>query len=450
MSNSPQFKSYDEGELIFTNIKVEKAKKGNPPLFNYNGKEKISSEEVGKEYYKSQGYNVKFSENEVWNGFFNLLIYKNIEKLYGLGEITTKNYQRFDDEFYRENEEAINKIFNSLMDIDIREYIENNYKKSSKKLNIGRINYRTKVLKAAEFLENNQILMVMHYMIEDYIHHRRGFPDLMVWDDDRIFFAEIKAGSDVLSRIQISAHKALLKAGIDVVLLTINKRKRTFEKQRRHYQNERKPAKTNYKGRYNLKLEIANNRSEILKECNDDESLKNFKISFHDKNKNYFMAYLNVLDKQNIKNLKDLNIEEEDIKKEEKLIQYLDIMSKGKALEDKNMYNEAVEKYKETAEDIENPRRFTAYYRMCLCYRKASKHKNEIDIIKKIVNDDSIPEDKKRGFKRRIEKRLKKKDYIESEILCPKCHKENLKYKKYNRTDTKIYKCENCNHMMID
>ena len=70
--------------------------------------------------------------------------------------------------------------------------------------------------------------------------------------------------------------------------------------------------------------------------------------------------------------------------------------------------------------------------------------------IKKIVNDDSIPEDKKRGFKRRIEKRLKKKDYIESEILCPKCHEENLKYKKYNRTDTKIYKCENCNHIMID
>ena len=62
---------------------------------------------------KSQGYNVKFSENEVWNGFFNLLIYKNIEKLYGLGEITTKNYQRFDDEFYRENEEK-SKVICSL------------------------------------------------------------------------------------------------------------------------------------------------------------------------------------------------------------------------------------------------------------------------------------------------------------------------------------------------
>ena len=450
MSNSPQFKSYAKGELSFINIKAEKAKKGYPPLFNYNGKEKISSEEVGKEYYKSQGYTAKFSENDIWNGFFNQLIYKNIKKLYDLGEITTKNYKRFDDEFYRENEDAINKIFNSLMDIDIKEYIENNYKNSSKKLNEERIDYRSKVLKAAELLENNQILMVMHYMVEDYIHHRRGFPDLMVWKGNEIFFAEIKAGSDVLSRIQISAHKTLLKAGIDVVLLTINKRKRTFEKQRRHYKNERAPTKTDYKGRYNLKLETANQRSEILKEYNDEGTLKNFKISFYDKNKNYFMAYLNVLDKQDIKNLKKLSIGEEDIKDEEKLIQYLAIMSKGKAFEDKYMYKEAVEKYRETAGDIENPRRFAAYYRMCLCFRKANKYEDEIAIIKEIINDDSIPKDKKIRFRRRIEKRINKKDYIESEILCPKCNEEHLKYRKYNRTTTKIYICENCNHMLID
>ena len=450
MSNSPQFKSYPEGNLIFTNIKAEKAKKGYPPLFNFNGKEKISSEELGKEYYKSEGYSAVFSENEIWNAFFNQLIYKNIKKLYESGEITTKNYQLFDDEFYRENEPAINDLFNSLMDIDIREYIESNYKNSSKKLTEDRVKHRSNVLKAAEHLENNQILIVMHYMIEDYIHHRRGFPDLMVWRDDEMFFAEIKAGSDVLSRIQISAHKTLLKAGIDVVLLTINKRKSSFEKQRRHYIQQREPAKTDYKGRYNRKLETANKRSEILEEHNDDETLKSFKTIFYDKGINYLIAYLNVLDKQNIMDIEELNINEDDVKKEEKLIQYLDIMSKGKAFEDKNMYIEAVEKYKETAEDKENPRRFTAYYRMCLCYRNANKHQNEIEIIKEIINDDSIPKDKKRRFERRIEKRLKKKDFIKSDILCPKCKEENLKYKNYNRTSTKIYMCENCKHMMID
>ena len=450
MSNSPQFKSYKEGNLIFKNIKAEKAKKGNPPLFNYNGKEKISSEEVGKEYYKSEGYSAVFSENEIWNSFFNQLIYRNLKKLYALGDITTKNHQLFDDEFYRENETAINKLFNALMDIDIREYIESNYRKSSKKLTEDRIKHREKVLKAAEHLENNQILIVMHYMIEDYIHRRRGFPDLMVWRDDEMFFAEIKAGSDVLSRIQISAHKTLLKAGIDVVLLTINKRKSSFEKQRRHYIHEREPAKTNYKGRYNRKLETANKRSEMLEEYNDDGTLKSFKTSFYDKDINYFIAYLNVLDKEDIMDLEEMDINEDDVKKEEKLIQYLDIMSKGKAFEDKNMYKEAAEKYKETAEDKENPRRYTAYYRMCICYRKANKHQNEIEIIKEIVNDDSITKDKKRRFERRIEKRLKKKDFIESDILCPKCKEEYLKYKKINKTNTKVYQCENCKHMMID
>ena len=113
MSKSPQFKSYKEGNLIFKNIKAEKAKKGNPPLFNYNGKDRISSEEVGKEYYKSEGYSAVFSENEIWNSFFNQLIYRNLKKLYALGDITTKNHQLFDDEFYRENETAINKLFNA-------------------------------------------------------------------------------------------------------------------------------------------------------------------------------------------------------------------------------------------------------------------------------------------------------------------------------------------------
>ena len=42
------------------------------------------------------------------------------------------------------------------------------------------------------------------------------------------------------------------------------------------------------------------------------------------------------------------------------------------------------------------------------------------------------------------------KDFIESDILCPKCKEEYLKYKKINKTNTKVYQCENCKHLMID
>ena len=450
MTNSPQFKSYEEGKLTFENIKAEKTRNEPFTLFKYNNKTDLNSTEVGKEYYKTLGYNAKFSENDIWNSLFNHLIYTNIQKLYDLGEITTANKNQFDDEFYMENETSINKILNSLQEVNIKEYIENNNKKSSKPLTERRINHRSKVITVAEHLENNQILMVMEYLSKDYIHNRRGFPDLMVWNDDEIFFAEVKAGSDILSRRQIKAHKVLQKAGINVVLLTINKNMNGVRMEENRYFKKRKPAKTDYKGRYALKLETANDKGEDLKELNSEELVKNFKTRFYDKGPNYFIAYLNILDKENIDNLEDLNIDEEQVLKEEKIIEYLSIMSKAKALEDKQKIKEAILLYKETAEDEDNPKRYGAYNRICICYRKQKDFENEFSLIKKIVNDDSVPKDKKRGFKRRIEKALKNQEYMESDILCPKCEEEYLKYKIHKSTNTKMYKCGNCKHIIID
>ena len=450
MSNTPQFKSYPEGKLIFESIKAEKVKNGPFPLFNYNGKTEINSMAVGKEYYKTKGYNAKFSENDIWKSLFYHLIYRNIKKLYELGEVTTANRNRFDDDFYKENELAINKILNSLKEVDIRQYIENNHKNSSKSLTERRINHRSKVLTVAEHLENNQVLIVMEYLVKDYIHNKRGFPDLMVWNDEEMFFAEVKAGTDILSRRQINAHNALKKAGINVVLLTINKNRSGVRIEENRYFRKRNPSKTDYKGRYNLKLEKANDKAEDLKESNDDDVLDEFKTKFIDKGFNYFVAYLNVLDEENIDNLEELNIDEDGVLEEEKLVKYLSIMSEAKALEDKRMIDEAIEKYRETAEDEDNPRRYGAYNRMCICYRKRRDYEKEFEIIKKIVNDDSVPKEKKRGFKRRIERVLKNKEYVESDILCPKCGEDHLKYKVHKKSKTKMYRCENCKYFMID
>ena len=450
MSSTPQFKSYEKGKRISESIKAERARKGPFPLFNYNNKTELKSMDVGKEYYKLQGYNAKYSENDIWKSLFSLLIYRNIKKLYKSEEITTSNKKQFDDEFFRENELAINRIFKSLMDIDIKEYIEEIYENSTKKLTERVVNYRKKVLTVAEKLENNQILIVMYYIVQDYIHNRRGFPDLVVWNDNELFFAEIKAGSDILSRRQINAHKALQKAGIDVVLLTINKNEAGIRREENRYERKRKPTKTDYKGRYNLKLETANDKAEDLKEFNSEEALNEFKARFVEKDFNYFVAYLNVLNGENIDYLDELDIDEEEFLKEEKLVKYLSIMSEAKALEDKQMIPEAIEKYMETAEDVDNPRRYGAYNRICICYRKRRDIKSEFEILKKIVNDDEVPKDKKRGFKRRIERVLKNKEYVESDVLCPRCGENHLKYKIHNKTNTKMYRCENCKYFMID
>ena len=449
MQESQQFKKYPKGELNFNNIKVEKAKKGFTPLFNYNNKTMINSEDVGIEYYKKQGFNAEFIENDLWNDFFNILIYPNIKKFYRNSELTTDDKRKFDDEFYRKNEFILNKILISLNGANIKEHIENYYKKCPNELTEEIIN-KSNVLTASEYLENNQILIVMSHLIKDYIHNRRGFPDLMIWDDKELFFSEIKAGHDFLSRKQITAHKILQNAGINVEVLTINKSKKSIENQKNNYTKERKPTKTDYQGRYKLKVENANRKSEDLKNNNTKEVLNDFKKKFYDKDLNYYIAYLNVLNKNDENDLEKITIEEEDVFKEERLIKYLDIMSKAKALEDKKVYLEAIDKYRETAEDENNPRRFAAYYRICICYTRLNKPKEELSLIKEIINDDSIPRSKKRKFKKRIKTRLKKVKYAESDILCPICKKKHLKYKKHYRTNIKMYRCENCRYMVID
>ena len=130
-----KFKQYEKTEIKFINIKAEKVKKGFPPLFDFIDKTNLSSQDVGKEYFKIQGYNAKFSENDLWKSLFHQLIYKNLIKLHDQGKISTINERKFDDEFYRENEYEINNLLSSLREIDLEEYIKNNYRNSYKRPN---------------------------------------------------------------------------------------------------------------------------------------------------------------------------------------------------------------------------------------------------------------------------------------------------------------------------
>ncbi len=445
-----KFKQYEKTEIKFINIKAEKVKKGFPPLFDFIDKTNLSSQDVGKEYFKIQGYNAKFSENDLWKSLFHQLIYKNLIKLHDQGKISTINERKFDDEFYRENEYEINNLLSSLREIDLEEYIKNNYRNSSKRPNAKRQNHREKVLTVARLLENDQILIVMEYLVKDFIHNRRGFPDLMVWNDNEIFFAEIKANSDVLSYRQVNAHKILQEAGIGIVLLTINKSKNAIKRQKKTYTKKR-ISSTSYKERYELKLDTANKKFEILNESNSKEIMDRFNRQFKDKDFDYFIAFLNVLNNEEIDNLENLTQDiSNKVLKEEKLIRHLSIMAKARSLEDKGMYREAVDEYSKSADDKSNHYRLEAYHRMCITYRKLKDLDKEFATIKKVLEDDSIPNGKKLKFKNRIKRKLKKKDYIKTDIVCPNCNDYYLKYKIHNGTGIKMYSCKNCKFVKIE
>ena len=394
MANSPQFKSYPKKELKHINIKVEKTeKKGR--LFSFNGKINLHSEEVAKEYYKNQGYDARFSENEVWKELFYRLVYKKLRIAYHEGKIKECNDNKFDDDFYYQNKDVINQILEDWRNDDLNKILREKEKN----------NPRSKIRNIIKYLEKDQILGVMEYMAKDYIHHRSGFPDIIVWNDEELFFAEVKAKGDVLSKKQIRLHKIMLNLGIDVRLFTINQSKGSALKQQRKYRHEIKASKSQYHEIYKEKIEIANKEYAILEDNESRENIEIFKKSMIINGNDYFIAYLIILNDLGVKNLNEISQHKDKIDEliveEEKEIEKLRIMGKGRKLEDKKMFDEAIEAYLQLKT---YPYKYEACRRVCICYRKKKDYGNEIELLNKLIHDESIPKHHYRFFKRRLDK----------------------------------------------
>ena len=392
MTNPPQFKSYPKKELKHVNIKAEKTKeKGR--LFSYNGKINLNSEEVAKEYYKNQGYDARFSENNVWNKLFYRIVYKKLRIAYNEGKIKECNDKKFDDDFYYQNKDIINKILEDWRNEDLNIILRKKEKD----------NPRSKIRNIINYLENDQILSIMEFLSKDYIHHRSGFPDIIVWNEKELFFVEVKSKGDTLTRKQVRLHNLMLNLGIDIRLLTINMSEGSALRQVEKYQHEYKATKSKYHERYKEKIEIANREYEILENNESSENIERFKMSLLVKGNDYTIAYLIILNDLGVKNLNEINQHKVDelIDEKEKVIEKLRIMGKGRKLEDKKMFDEAIETYMQLKT---YPHKYEACRRVCICYRKQKDYDNEIKLLKNLINDESIPKYHYRFFKRRLDK----------------------------------------------
>ncbi|MBR5504189.1 MAG: VRR-NUC domain-containing protein, partial [Methanobrevibacter sp.] len=270
-------------------------------------------------------------------------------------------------------------------------------------------NPSSKIRVLINYLENDQILSIMEYMAKDFIHHKRGFPDIIVWNSEELFFVEVKSKGDTLTKKQTRVHKIMLNLGIDVRLFTINLSKRYASHQLEKYIHEDKATKSQYYERYKEKIEIANREYEILENNESSENVERYKRSLLLKGNDYFIAYLIILNDLGIKRLNDINQYKEEIDElicdKEKVIEKLRIIGKGKKLEDKKMFDEAIEAYGQ----LETyPHKYEAYRRVCICLRKKKDYYNEIILLDKLVNDESIPKYHYRFFKRRLEKLIQR------------------------------------------
>ena len=185
------------GKLDFITIKADRIpKKGNQVLYSFNNSE-LNTYSVGKEYFLINGYNATYAGNSLWKSLLKKLFFKELQ--------LDKDFLRLDscdDDFYFENRLEIS---------DRLGYLSNNDLKIELLSSEVKTKFDEKIFILVDLINQDIILNILDYLLRDFIHHSQGFPTLMVFDDKKLFFAEVKSENNPLTRNQIKKHKFLIK-----------------------------------------------------------------------------------------------------------------------------------------------------------------------------------------------------------------------------------------------
>lgn len=430
-----EFKKYSQGNLEFISLNVEMKQDDKlKPIFLF-GNEYFNSEDFTINFFKSKGYFAFFSENSVWQRLLLLLFYDELEG-------NPRKYKRinlirhyFNNGLYQKNREKFLKRFEYLKTADLLEEI-NKFK--------GIYNIKkTSIL--CNYLETEQILIILYDMVENYSQNSQGFPDLMVFDENNLFLCEVKGHKDSLSKHQVLKHELLINKGIDVSLFCINKPAEQFEKEKAKYFNEFLYDPSDFDDKYNSIIKVANSVYNDLKDNNIEDIKQNFSIEYDIYT---FIAFLNIISKfSHNKRVEVLNnITPKIIKKSKReavKLQNLSILSVAQKYEKEGDYLNAIAEYKKV-------KNFKGYKGMCNCYRSLKDYEKEIDLIYEGINNvNYIKTMAKNNLKRRATRLFKNKNKIETyetNIICPDCGNKVILTKLNRKGGIKIFTCsdDNC------
>ena len=405
------FKEYSQGNLDFINVRASYIKgKDNLPRFEFN-EEYFSSENFAIKYFESKGYDAFFAENNLW---VKLLIYLfNDELKRGINhkpELSNINHYLYDDDYFNENKDKFIKRFNYLKTVDLASEIKNNFQNPS-----------NNVIELCNHVDGGKLLNVLY--------------------DGKAFFCEVKGNTDVLSYVQIKKHEILLNNGIDVVLFSINKNQKWFLEQKENYFNDALFRRKNLIDNYDSKIYVANKVYDELR----NEGIAEFKEKFLKKyDCDTFIAFLNIIneysfeDKIEFISTDNQTIIKKSIRKGKALFEKR-ILKKGKILEDKRKYHEAIEEYSKVNS-------FKSYKRIIICYRKLKDYETELTLIYEGINNPKFKKQEIMFFKRRLKRFFKNKNDYEqvlTESKCPDCGGDVVLNKFHTRNHVKFYTCSN-------
>ncbi|MEY4384554.1 MAG: DNA-directed polymerase [Bacteroidota bacterium] len=192
----------------------------------------LSVEQQVAQYYHSLGYQAVFTENTLWKNIMGLLTWE---------IIFNAQHQQFSHPFqyaptqYRvegfglENLSHFHQKLSLLSDHERLwahfEWIKSQHEGTMNPL----IDWEYLDLELIKvFLERTSVKSISAVFEQLWINiatHSKGFPDLMVWNDEELFFVEVKSPNDHLSPIQFFWDEVLNHVGIHSKILRIKWKK---------------------------------------------------------------------------------------------------------------------------------------------------------------------------------------------------------------------------------
>ncbi|MBN2412639.1 VRR-NUC domain-containing protein [candidate division KSB1 bacterium] len=241
--------------IIVDNIQLQKvySSKSKKAKYNFEG-ENILPEEAAIKFYNKKGYNAIWTENQFWWIILSLIFWDIIfAKIKGAVSYKSGNElvqpepndrifqdmfnqfismngmpsDLFETDFYERRKGLIEKHLQQLSKGNLVNFLQNSYKshfgktcrlvEDWKKYTIDELLIPFKTCKPS------QVLGILKRTISDIKEYRSGLPDLIVYNDNFLFFSEVKSENDKLKPNQIKWHKHLSEnLYFDVEVLLIN------------------------------------------------------------------------------------------------------------------------------------------------------------------------------------------------------------------------------------
>ncbi len=185
-------------------------------------------EEGVRDTLKLSGIRSHHAENALWRSFFGILFWHEIFE-------SPKNtfhspFERLPEElgssqFYVKHHEAILEKISLLDDEDsFRAYVEK-LKSTMPEGKNGFFSWAEDILEAIydlrKYAPEGSVPSILVYLAEDFHRRIRGFPDLLLIENEKLRFAEIKAPGDSLRSHQLVQMNVLKNAGFRVDLLKV-------------------------------------------------------------------------------------------------------------------------------------------------------------------------------------------------------------------------------------